>query len=92
MQGYSRVKVGFGQPGLDRNSHRLKDFWRFGADHVDAQHFVGRRVDHQLVKSALGALAENVFHRTEVGAEDLDVAVDQPRLFLGQPDRGNRRL
>src|SRR3546814_2341333 len=39
------------------------DFGRVGADHVDADHHGGLRMDDQLVERALVAVGEHILHR-----------------------------
>src|SRR3546814_11451352 len=71
MQCYGIVELGLGEPRLHRDRGGLQDFRRVGADHVDADHHVGLRMDDQLVKRALVAVGEHILHRPEGGGVDI---------------------
>src|SRR3546814_8382815 len=65
MQCYGIVELGLGEPRLHRDRGGLQDFRRVGADHVDADHHVGLRMDDQLVERALVAVRSEA-HTSEL--------------------------
>ena len=52
--------------GFHGNCGGLHDLGRFGSDHMDTNNLVGRRIDYHLVKAALVAASDHIFHRAKI--------------------------
>src|SRR3546814_7880867 len=87
MKCYGIVELVLGEPRLHRDRAGLQDFRRVGADHVDAEHHVGLRLDDQLVERALLAVGAPILPRPEVGGVNL--ALTELVARLGQIRRAH---
>ena len=59
---------------------------------MQADHAVRAGIAYHLVKAALLASGQHIFHRAEIGCIDLDRAQPLARLPLGHPDAGKRGM
>src|SRR6476620_8965962 len=92
MERHGHVELHLGRAHLERDRRHLHDLGGVRPEDVEAEHLVGRHVDHELHQHFLIAAGERVSERPEDDLVDVDHVTHLARRFLREADRADLRI